>query len=325
MGDLSLTGQIPHFLQAYLSKPASALPKGAFWVVDFSDLSNATTGVKQAILRTARLEPNSWEVESGFNCLVDTADYKSKGCLFCQAVSVPGEQAIVNPEGIQKSHFIRTATGDGRADYAPGGLKMVFLDTNVSFVDNVIRPWVVTTARLGMIARPDGISQYRGTITVYKLGVLTHDKPPFILQKYTFYGVCPVEVSSEEYNYAPATAPVSREATFVFHSYKLQTNINNLAISNNTEQTVKKVGPLTSHKDVATVVIPRQNPAANPAKPKPPKQPKPKPKPPKPRPPKPRPPRNPSPKPKPPAKPPQKPRPQKPRPPKKDGRPSINF
>lgn len=243
---LSYEGQIPHFLQAYLSKPASALPKGAFWVVNFEDLNS----VKKAILKTAELERNSgWNIEEGLKCLLDNDDYKSKGCLFCQAVSVPGEQAIVNPEGIQKNHFIRTATGDGRADYAPGGLKMVFLDTNVSFVDNIIRPWVVTTARLGMIARPNGSKQYRQTISVYKLGVLTYKDRPFVLQKYTFEGVCPVEVSPEEYNYSPATSPVSREATFVFHSYKIETNINNLAISGNKPDTeglyaTDKVGPL---------------------------------------------------------------------------------
>lgn len=241
---ISYGGQIPHFFKSFLSRPASALPKGAFWVVDFENLKS----VVQAIKTTAKYERNKgWDIEKGLDILVNDNEYKLKGCLFCQAVSVPGEQAIVNPEGIQKNHFLRTATGDGRADYAPNGLRMVFLDTNVSFVDNVLRPWVVTTARLGMIARKEGSSkQYRQTISVYKLGVLTYDKPPFVLQKYTFDGACPVDVSSEEYNYSPSTAPVSREATFVFHSYKLETNFGgNLAISNNKQfptTEVKRLG-----------------------------------------------------------------------------------
>lgn len=223
--------QIPHFLKSFLSKPASALPKGAFWVVDFNNLNN----VKEAILQTAKLERNQgWNIEEGLNRLINDTDYSSKGCLFCQAVSLPGEQAIANPEGIQKNHFIRTVTGDGRGDYAPNGLRMVFLDTNVSFVDNVIRPWVLTTARLGMIAR-SGDTQYRQNIDVYKLGVLTYKDKPFVLQKYEFDGACPIEVSAEEYNYTPASAPVNREATFVFHSYRLDTDYNkkNLTISEN--------------------------------------------------------------------------------------------
>jgi hypothetical protein len=229
MDDFS--GQIPLFFEEFLSKPASALPKGAQWVVDFEGLND----VKAAILQTAALEPGKWNIKDGLNLLIDTKNYNRKGCLFCQAVSVPGEQSIANPEGIQKNQFIRTATGDGRNDYTSNGLRMVFLDTNVSFVDNVIRPWVVTTARLGLIARPPGVTNYRQDITVYKIGVLTKDKPPFILQKYTFFGACPIEVSAEEYNYTPASASVNRESTFIFHHYSLDTNKNNLAIKYNSK------------------------------------------------------------------------------------------
>ena len=222
------SGQIPLFFESFLSKPASALPKGAQWVVDFEGLES----VKGAIIRTAQLEPGKWDIETGLTTLISNQDYNRKGCLFCQAVSIPGEQTIANPEGIQKNQFIRTAVGEGRSDYAPNGLRMVFLDTNVSFVDNVIRPWVVTTARLGMIAR-DKPNVYRQDISVYKIGVLTPQSPPFILQKYTFFGACAVQVSEEEYNYAPTNTPVNREATFIFHHYSIETNKNNLAIKFN--------------------------------------------------------------------------------------------
>jgi len=222
------SGQIPLFFESFLSKPASALPKGAQWVVDFEGLND----VKDAIQRTAELEPGKWDIRAGLNTLISNQDYNRKGCLFCQAVSIPGEQTIANPEGIQKNQFIRTAVGEGRSDYAPNGLRMVFLDTNVSFVDNVIRPWVVTTGRLGMIAR-NKPNVYRQDISVYKIGVLVPQAPPFILQKYTFFGACAVQVSEEEYNYAPTNAPVNREATFIFHHYSIETNKNNLAIKFN--------------------------------------------------------------------------------------------
>lgn len=243
------SGQIPLFFESFLSKPASALPKGAQWVVDFEGLDQ----VKDAIIETAKLEPGKgWDIEAGLGVLINDRDYNRKGLLFCQAVSVPGEQAIANPEGIQKNQFIRTATGDGRSDYTPTGLRMVFLDTNVSFVDNVIRPWVITTARLGLIARPPGSTNYRQDISVYKIGILTPDLPPYILQKYTFTGTCPIDVSAEEYNYAPTNTPVNREATFLFHHYTLETNKNNLAIQRNTNNI--PVFKSTSVKGVSQIV-----------------------------------------------------------------------
>lgn len=248
MAVTDFSGQIPLFFETFLSKPASALPKGAQWVVDFEGLND----VKDAILKTTQLEPQKgWNIEQGLKTLIDNQDYNRKGLLFCQAVSVPGESTVVNPEGIQKNHYIMTATGDGRSPYAPTGLKMVFLDTNVSFVDNVIRPWVVTTARLGMIARSKP-NVYRQDISVYKIGVLTPQQPPFVLQKYTFKGACAIEVSAEEYNYGPTSAPVNREATFVYHYYTLETNLNNLAIKYNNSNI--PISRATKSREVAETV-----------------------------------------------------------------------
>lgn len=222
------SGQIPLFFDAFLSRPASTLPKGSQWVVDFEGLQD----VKSAILKTVSLEPQKWSIKEGLNLLTDSGDYNRKGLLFAQAVSIPGESTVANPEGIQKNHFIQTTTGDGRSPYASNALNISFLETNVSFVDNVIRPWVITTARLGLIARPPGETNYRQNISVYKFGVLTPNQPPFILIKYTFYGACPIEITSEEYNYSPTTGAINRDVTFLYHYYKVEVP-NNLAITQN--------------------------------------------------------------------------------------------
>jgi hypothetical protein len=227
--------QIPYFLINYLSRPASALPKGALWVLDFQGIDD----VKPSILATASIEPQKWNIEAGLNCLLDSDIYnKKKGCLFVQGVAIPEESVVANPEGPQYNHFIRTLVGAGRNPYS--GLNVTFLDTNISFVENIIRPWVVTTARLGLIARKNKNDKYRCTLSFYKLGVLTPKDKPFILQKFTFYGVCPVEIDSQEYNYAPATSPKFRQVKFIYHYYTTSVIPNtNLAIKNN--NTVNKV------------------------------------------------------------------------------------
>lgn len=221
------SGLVPLFFEGFLSKPASALPKGAQWVVDFEGLQD----VKQAIQRTTQLEPRKWDIEKGLNLLTSGGSHNSRGFLFAQAVSVPGEQTITNPEGIQKNQFIQTTTGDGRSAYGSSLLNVVFLETNVSFVENVIRPWVVTTGRLGMVAR-SGKDQYRQDISVYKIGVLTPSTPPFVLMKYTFYGTCPVSVEAEEFNYSPTTGPIQRSVSFLYRYYDI-TTYNNPAITEN--------------------------------------------------------------------------------------------
>jgi len=211
------------FFDTFLKKPASALPKGAQWVLSFDGCYNETGSVdypqvlpQEAIIKGANLEPRAWSIKQAIETTLETDYQKTKGCMYAQAVQIPGENNQVNPEGLQQSGFIRTMVGGGRDVFE--NLSISFLETNISFVDNVIRPWVVATSHLGMIAR-SGKDNYRCNITVCKLGVLTPDMPPYPLIKYTFYGVCPISVTGEEYNYTQTSSPINREATFVYHYY----------------------------------------------------------------------------------------------------------
>jgi hypothetical protein len=232
-----LSGQIPRFLENFLSKPASALPKGAQWLLKFE--GSRVEGKRgqnfaqdyseiipiDAIKTGIQYEPAKWDIERGLTTLVLDQDYHDRGCMFVQAVQIPGESTAVNPEGLQTNGYIRSTVGAGRDSFPT--LQVVFLETNVSFVDNVIRPWVVATSNLGLIARR-GKENYRCCISAYKLGVIESHQPPFILQKFTFFGACPISVSGEEYNYSQTNSPINRESTFTYHYY----NVENLSNQN---------------------------------------------------------------------------------------------
>jgi len=248
MSKPELGGQIPFFLNTFLSKPASALPKGAQWVLSFDGVYNppingrANSNVPidprntvvpvTAILNGVGFEPQRWDIREGLETLLVKDYQQTKGCLFAQSVQLPGESTVANPEGIQTNGYIRTFSGGGRSSFQP--LQVNFLDTNVNFVDNVLRPWTIATGHLGLIAREDKLN-YRGIITVYKLGVLTYNQFPYVAGKYTFYGVCPIEVSGDEYTYTSTNFPNTRSATFIYHYYKYESGGQlNPAIRNNT-------------------------------------------------------------------------------------------
>ncbi len=214
------TDQIPFFLENFLSKPASALPKGAQWVLQFSYGDKQIVPTK-AIKKCIKFEPNAWEIEEGMDIVLEDAYHTNKGCLFAQAIQIPGESMVANPEGLQTTGFIRGFVGGGRDNFP--SLQVVFLETNISFVDNVIRPWVITTAHLGLIAR-GGDDNYRGNIDIYKLGVVNSFEPPIVTQRYTFYGVCPISVAGEEFNYSTVTTPTNRATNFTYHYYSVHSS-----------------------------------------------------------------------------------------------------
>lgn len=253
---VEFSGQIPFFLTTFLSKPASALPKGAQWVLSFdgSYLAPGEQRIREndvlpvtAIRQGLGYEPQGWNIEQGLNTLLARDYQQTKGCLFAQAVQIPGESVVANPEGLQLNGYIRTTSGGGRNAFQ--NIQISFLETNVSFVDNVIRPWVVATSHLGFIARP-GASNYRCNISVYKLGVYSNDTTPYVACKYNFYGACPIDVSGEEYNYTQTSAPVNREATFIYHYYTIETGGNNPATNRNNQNL--PVPFSTSRREVST-------------------------------------------------------------------------
>jgi hypothetical protein len=211
------TNQIPFFLEQFLSRPASALPKGAQWVLQF-DAGNGAIVPVEAIKKCIKYEPGGWEIEEGMNLVLDKNYHETKGCLFAQAVQIPGESMVANPEGLQTNGFIRGFVGGGRDTFP--SLQVTFIETNISFVDNVIRPWIIATSHLGLIAR-SGEDNYRGTINVFKLGVIDSFKPPIVTQKYIFWGACPISITGEEYNYSPSNSPINRETTFTYHYYSV--------------------------------------------------------------------------------------------------------
>lgn len=226
-------GNSHYFLNSFLSKPISNIPKGAQWAVQFGDLE---AEILPAIEQAYKREPNQWDTSAAAKAVL-TSEYQNvKGCMFCQAISVQGEGANVSPGGsLQQNALLRSYVGGGRQDMQK--MRMSFLDTNISFCDSFLRGWALATANFGMVARYD--VNYRTWLTCWKFGITPTG--PIVLQTVTFYGVCCVEVSSEEYNYDPPSSYVRREAQFVYHSYSVNSNPDESLVSSTTSP--KKTPP----------------------------------------------------------------------------------
>lgn len=216
------------FLDSFLGRPASSIPKGAQWAVTFeTQAGSLKETIFPAISLAYQYEPGNakWNTEMAANAILTDEYQKTRGCLFCQAIALPGEAQTVNPGGnIQSNAFIRSYVGAGRNDFPI--MRMTFLDTHVSFVDSFLRGWSLATSNFGMIARPKGDTKnYRTDLVCYKFGITPNG--PYIIQTMTFKDICCISVSEEEYQYAPTTSPVLREAQFVYNNYAIDTQSGN--------------------------------------------------------------------------------------------------
>lgn len=216
---------VPNFLDI-LTDGKTSLPQGALWLVQFEDLGSLIPGISQALnLQTTYNTPDRWTIENAaFNLLVPQYQ-DSAGCVFCAAIDMPGEELTVNAEGnIQSNAFIRSYASQGRTMFPK--MRMSVLDTNVSFCDNFLRPWVVSTATWGLLGRQkEDPRNYRTNLYCWKLGNKDENSLKALI-KWTFFDVCCVSVNNEEYNYNTVTSPILREAQFIYNSYSIDTAYN---------------------------------------------------------------------------------------------------
>ena len=213
---------VPYFLQL-LSTPAGSLPKGAQWVVVFEDLAGRILpGIKLAL----QYEGHEWKIEKAAGVVTNENFQKTSGCVFCQAIGLPSESMVANLAGdLVYNGFLRSHVGQGRNQ--DQSMKVTFLDTNVSFTENFLRPWSISTANFGLIARDDD-KQYRTNAHFYKLGSYSSKLPPVVTMKVSFYGICCIGVTAEEHSYEGASTPIRREATFIYNYYAIDTDTGNL-------------------------------------------------------------------------------------------------
>ena len=229
MGIFAAENYISFFHQV-LTTPAGSLPKGAQWIASFHNLEADI--VKKGIASALALEPQKWKVDRAASVISSDAYQKNAGCVFCHSIDMPGEGLTVVPEGnINSNEFLRSYVGAGRQQFPE--MRATVLDTNVSFVDNVCRPWSIATAAFGLLAYPRSSSKnYRTDMYCWKIAATNPKEPPAVTMLVTFFDVCCIHVSNEEYNYQPLTTPVMREARFIYNYYSISTDESDFFLSN---------------------------------------------------------------------------------------------
>jgi len=160
------------------------------------------------------------------------------GCAFAQTVTIPQEQVQTAQLGIPGSRgFLRTPVITHRQPFA--SLNIEFLETNISFVDFLLRPWTVLSGHLGSVARKESLVTDVMIINFSRAGFspefvnggssttggyvdeAVRNKRGFIPRKiWIFNGCQPITIDSQRHTYG-ADAPVERRTIeWMFRRYQ---------------------------------------------------------------------------------------------------------
>lgn len=178
----------------------------------------------------------SWGVDMARKHVHTPPMYRSQiGCAFAQTVGIPPENLGTETVGIPQRGFISAPVIKRRNPF--GSLNIEFLETNVSFVDFLIRPWVIQASHYGLVARPVADLDIKTDMFLMNFGRMGVDPAShhaaggttgqqanmrgFVLRKMFHFRDCfPINVATERYSYSPESGPDRRDVEFVFTRYQ---------------------------------------------------------------------------------------------------------
>lgn len=174
-----------------------------------------------------------------------TGDLYTKfiGCAFAQTVTLPQEQNAISKIGPTNRGFLKAPILNQRQSFA--SINIEFLENNLSFVDFLIRPWIVATSHYGFVARPDiDLTTDILVINFAKGGtdmefspyapardngsstdnVMLKNRRGFVPRKMFLYTGCsPINMRPERYGYSTEGAVDRRDTEWVFKRYQVLT------------------------------------------------------------------------------------------------------
>ncbi|NBP04538.1 MAG: hypothetical protein EBU90_31540 [Proteobacteria bacterium] len=174
-------------------------------------------------------DKKGWDVSQPKGILTSYFYQKVIGCLFAQGLNIPNENARPEPLAIKNNRgFIPGILGGNRDNYGNLPLVIEFRETNTSFMDMVIRPWVILASHYGFVARQGGENDLRNiksTITILQY-TRSFQKISQIPRKvWTFYNCVPTQISDQSLSYSPDTEYEKYQTFWTYTNYTVHSNL----------------------------------------------------------------------------------------------------
>jgi len=204
----------------------AAIPLRTQWLVLFDHFPIAiTSSILQSLERTGA-DKKGWDVDQAVTELTSYGYQNVIGCVFVQGVQIPEEgnsneyTAIDNNRG-----FLAGLVGGDRRPYN-NQLNLEFRETNTSFVDFVIKPWMFLSAHYGLVARSsqESYKNVKSTIYIIEFGKTMQGISMVPRKTWKFYNCVPTTVDAYQLQYSEERM-VTYSNGWNFTNYTLENNL----------------------------------------------------------------------------------------------------
>lgn len=175
---------------------------------------------------------NAYDINIAKTILTSYPFNRVSGCLFCNSCSLPEESYSIATADLPNNRgFIPGIVSGNRKSYADKPLTLGFFETSTSFIDFIMRPWVMLASHYGFMARKGDTPFSKSSFNVKTNIILmyftrTFENVSMVPRKvFKFFNCAPISVSNQEYTYEEPTTVKSYNVNFAYTNYTVENNL----------------------------------------------------------------------------------------------------
>lgn len=224
-------GPIPAFLDL-LSKWPTSIPLNNIWTVNFTtpdiDQNVLTEPFGSSYSNPANapggiVNQNAWELSNYRNQIKSKIESSNKDKwyktnMLAHGITHVGDGIETKRIAIEQSRgYLPGLVTTGRREMEK--MQISFLETNISYVDMVIRPWMLKIASESLIAyRPSTQGFLRSDIVCSMYAMTGPGKTPVMRKSFCYYNAFPVSIVGEKYTFTSSEIELNA-VEFAFTHY----------------------------------------------------------------------------------------------------------
>lgn len=177
-----------------------------------------------------RLEPvqgnkNGFDIDKAKAALTSYPLQGVVGCIFLDGVNIPDDSVSATAANIDNNRgFIEGSILDSRSDFASNNLTLQFRETNTSFVDMIMRPWVILASHRGYVATLSPQDSVKCNITIVQFSRTYQNVSQIPRKIWNYYNCVPLSVGIRNLSY-DTEAVDKYDVPFLYDRYTVESNI----------------------------------------------------------------------------------------------------
>ena len=147
------------------------------------------------------------------------------GCIFLDGVNIPDDNLGSASASIENNRgFIQGSILEGRSAFANNNLALQFRETNTSFIDMVMRPWVILASHKGYVATKTPAESIKTNITIIQYSRTYQNISQIPRKVWNYYDCVPLSVGTRNLSYD--TEQVDKyDVPFIYDRYTVESNL----------------------------------------------------------------------------------------------------